>query len=343
MHSFFTAGEFSKQAEAFMGKNDKIFPNKSEWRDETRDVYAIAQQLIEFAKAGHKRTKYIPFIQRFQSTGLVYSTQYFTRVIRTLGLHAALYLDFKLTDLVCEKVSELMATYTKVSPQLTAGKNSPMSLAKESSMSDATEAFLCMAVALALRTLVRRAAQSVVNETIPGLSQLISTTSKLDSPGAMILNEILTSNKSSFFVVERLKNKLRTKFPGSAEHYFGFLAGLFNNATLHASIFDSDKDALLNNYHILPLAWEVMVDAIPAMFDKITRADIDKGIDHFFSGLSQIYRSTYDSDAKQCPLLIIINGFVKLIPEMEFGRLERLFPFALISSGYPQSQITKKP
>lgn len=343
MHSFFTAGEFSKQADTFIGKSDVVFPPRSDWRDETRDVYAIAQQLIEFADGGHKKTKYIPFIQRFQAQGLVYSTQYFTRIIRTLGLHAALYLDFKITEHVCNKISQIMTTYTRVSPQLKAGRNLPLSLAKEHAMADATEAFLSMAVALVLRVMIRRAAQSVVNETIPGLAQLIGETVKTDTPAGAILTELFTTTKSHFFIVERLKCKAKTTFPGPLEQYFGFLAALFNNASLHSSAFFADKDALLNNYHVLPLAWEVMVDAVPAMFDKVTRVDIDKGISHFFSGLSQIYRSTYDSAATTCPLLIIVNGFMKLIPEMEFGRLEKVFPFAMISSGYPQEDAPKKP
>jgi hypothetical protein len=344
-HGIFADSSFDKQIEALSGRLADLCPVKG-MHDLTRVINGFGQDLIAFATTDHLQCPYIPFVQRFSGRReKSHSTQSFMSIFRIFGLHGALYLDCTLIRFVAENVASVLRSYQALAGEIESCKQQPLTLAKEPRVIEASKTFLSVAVALTLRTLVRQAAENCANETVPGIAQLVMTEAKRDTPLSHLFKEVLTSERSNFFIVEQLRTLLSTRFPHSLDHYFTFIAAMFGNPAWRTAKFDASLDAIENNLHVLPYAWELMVDLAPALFDRAGDAEVSLGIDAFFSSLSQIYKMSEGAgdSASGMPQLILVDKFTKLIPRLEYGYIEKYFPYGAVACGYPVTPLQKDP
>jgi hypothetical protein len=343
-NGWFSGASFDAQAQALSSPDADPCPIPGT-PDITRVIYSFGQDILHFITGDHTNYQYVPFIQRF--TGgrkeKAYSAQFFISTFRIFGPHAALYLDFVLIRFIAEGVSSILKTYqqlTKETESVRASGNSD-SLARylqDSRLIEASKTFLSVAVALTLRLLVRRASENVVNETVPGLAELILSQSGTTTPATRVVKEVFGSVRSSFFIIEQLRKTVTQRFTQALPHYFFFVAGLFGNPNWKNAAFYVKQDALENNLHILPYAWEILCDVVLAFFDKNSEADIREGLDAFFGSLSHVINVNDAGNNKPVkPYLILVDKFTKLIPELEYGYVEKYFPYASVALGYPQT------
>jgi hypothetical protein len=333
----FVGTAIEKQAEALRGVDIEICPSDCD-KDMIRVVYGIASELAGFVQLGHTAAQYVPFVQRFHGPKS-YSTQSFTHLIRIFGIHAALYFDNSLIKLISESVVTLLQTYQAVAADIDSHKGNPVTAAANPKVVEASKQFLSVAIALTMRLLIRRAAHMVMNEAVPGLSEVISGQNKKARPADWLLNEVTSSARASYFVIEQVKAKFTQRPPGSFETYFGYLAALFGNPAWKNAKFFEAQDALENNIHCLPYAWALMADLGAALFGVSDEKTINLGIDAFFRGLSLVFKGAEQAGPGGSAYLILVDKFTILLPELHYGHIEKYFPYGAVTSGYPSARL----
>jgi hypothetical protein len=121
-------------------------------------------------------------------------------------------------------------------------------------------------------------------------------------------------------------------------HFFFFVAALFGNPNWKNATFFVKQDALENNIHVLPYAWELLCDVVPIFFENAGESDIREGLDAFFGSLSLVIKVNDSGNTKPVkPYHILVDKFTKLIPELEYGYVAKYFPYASVALGYPQT------
>ncbi|OHS93742.1 hypothetical protein TRFO_11510 [Tritrichomonas foetus] len=306
--------------------------------DEQRVVHKIASELREFIEGGHNTFAYVQSAQKFTSLsgqGTQYSTNYFVDIFRTFGMHAATYLDCSLTKMVLQDIIVVVCDkYPAVSSNL-----SPSTLTaniiNSNDVTVASASLLRVAVGLTLRQMVRRAITLVVDETIPGVGRYIATQFQAingyPEEVKMTLNEVVSSERSFYFIKKFLADS--EKCSADLKSYFTYIAAMILNTKWDKISFMPNEDALSNNMHLLPYAFELMVEVAPLLFDKANPINVRDGIDSFFLALSNNYtkRKAGETD----PFLILIDKFTKFVPGLDYSKMEQLFPYTMLSSAYP--------
>lgn len=337
--SMFASADISVQAQAFTDENVRECPHQL--LDEKRFVYKIASELINFVDESHEKSKYIPFIQHFKDSKSKYSTQYFVEIFRIFGIHSALYLDHALIKSIVNNILIILKGY-KSSSKLTVTEATSSISSPE--VLQASDSLLKISVSLTLRSMIRRASVIVSEEVTPGIAQFFSSINVFDSPSSYVLNEVLSTQKSNYFITENIKGN--QKFVSDINTYFIFLGSLFANPKWDNIDFYPNEDALSKNLHLLPFAFELMVDIAPVLFDNVNDSVIQDGIVEFFSTLQTIIdkknvSGKYNSSTGN-PYLILVDKFPKYISSIEFGVIEHIFPYGLLSSSYPTTTKTAK-
>lgn len=344
--SMFGGPAFTDQSKLFTDLSLPLAPQGV--IDEQRVVYKLSSELRSFIENDHKLTKYTYSTQQFlpltpnekqainppelsnpsiaaqiSDASLLYSKQYFVNLIRTLGLHAGIYLDCAIIKIVILEMMKIVDGYRQFST----------SSNKSNTLSDPAESLLRVAVGLTLRNNLRTASAAVIEETIPGFNRIIESINSQQTDELMTIKEIITDEKSIFFISKYLSQC--EKCTADIKGYFNYIAAMILSIKWDKVIFLSDNDALSLNYHLLPFAFELLVETAPLLFEKSNPENISQGIDSYFVSLSAYTKPTKPSEYNS--FYIFMDHFAKFIRGFDYNKISKMFPYTTLSTGYPVS------
>lgn len=269
---------------------------------------------------------------------LCFSTHHFADLFRTLGLHCALYLDCTLFMSTLNSLFNVVEEgYSNFSKLLGNNQTLTDNIINSPEIAKATESLLSVAVGLTVQNMIRRGASIIVDETIPGLARTIS--SHLESQpnmadDLMTIKEITSSDNSFYFIKQFLNGA--SKCSADLKNYFMYIAAMILNINWNGVQFYPDDDALWQNYHLIPYAFELLIDVAPLLFEKAAPENIRAGIDTFFLTLSS-FQPKMNKGQKFNPFYILVDKFMKFVPGLDYAEMENYFPYSLLSSGYPST------
>ena len=341
--SFFSDGSIQTQAKSFVDISLPITPKGV--IDEQRFVYKITSEIRAFVEEGHKSKPYVSFTQQF--SGSHYSIEYFTKMFRSFGVHAFLYIDRTLLMMILHNICTLIDKFQVLSGSLNSPSNIPPNVLSSSDLSAAAEALLRISVSLQLRSIVRNAISQVLEENLPGITDIISANMdkvQVDDDVKKLLQELIGKGKNFYFVEKFLNGS--EKCSASLSVYFTFIAAMILSFKWDKISFNSDQDSFTNNYHLIPLGYELMIFISPLLFTKASPHDMKVANDALFTALSansllikknESKKSKQESDLdKYDPLLILIDEFPKRVPYMDYSMRDQLFPHTVLSASYPK-------
>ncbi|KAH0788054.1 hypothetical protein GPJ56_008036 [Histomonas meleagridis] len=183
----------------------------------------------------------------------------------------------------------------------------------------------------------------MIEEVMPGFPSFYRSTSEFNSYSHYVLNEITSYTKSNYFFKEYLKDF--KKMNNDINTYFIFLASLFGNPKWDNLEFYPNEDALSKNLHLMPYAFELMMDLTPSLFENVNETKVKDGINEFFMCLHDVVdkkTSTKYNSQTGNPYLILVDKFPQYVTAIEYGQMEKVFPYGLLSSSYPSTTITRK-
>lgn len=303
--TFFVSADLKEQTDVFFS------PNPS---NTTIDIIdKIQTNLNEFIYGKHKETRYVVFAQRF--SGSNFSIQYFEDLFRVIGIHGALNVD----SFIVKQIRNDLRLLTRFD------------------QNGAPEALLRASVGLTLRDMVRKAYKTVINETFPGLSELISSNLP-NVDDALLIKEICTDYPCDEFFSRPLANAMKGM---NSNDFFIFLASLIDTPDWNDTVYFPDEDALSRNLHLIPRAFDVLINIAPDLFGISDFKKIEEGIDKFFEIVSKIIETKKQKHKQANSFLILIDKFPKMVSAIQYGRIETLFPYALLSLSYIQQGPVK--
>jgi len=339
-NSFFAGQTLTEQANAMLNKAPDTIP---ELMDPQRLCVSIYTRLNNFINGGHFESKYVHFVQRFVGGKDKVSLQYFKSLFRVLGIHCALYLDCNISKGIVDDIILIHQSYSAVAHMINSDKTPIYTM---DSTNRASDALLRLSIALTIRRMIRRATEETIEETVPGLVQLAQTSPLKSCIESELIYEVINKRGPNYFIREMLVEKLKKeKIPGLTQ-FFTFLAILFVAPKWDDTEFFPEEDALSKNIHLLPLAFDLLVEISPALFSDAHQANVNKSIETFFTQLAEaieIKKGNSKIDKKLISsYLILIDKFPKLVPTIEYGRMKHVFPYSLLSWSYPKTDNDAK-
>lgn len=332
--SFFAGRSFSVQATALGGKPPEKAPVPPLSQN---TIEEMAKKLITFIESGHLNTKFIVAVQRFD--GSDYSCSYFKHLFRLLGVHGALFFDDKITQLIADN---LVILSQKVTSTIASSKEISMKIGSIKDSSVAIDALLRISVALAMRSIILSAIETVINEALPGFTQYSTVNEMNPSPETDLIHEVLNFKENYSFIAHRIQGKIAPQEASKFADFFKCLGFMFSTIDWKSSQFFPEENTMTNNHHLLPYGLNLLFSLSQSLFNGVQQNDIQNVIFGFLTTLNTVYNSLKDDREKDKLLapelkntfLILVDKFPQVISRIDYGTMKDVFPYALLSASY---------
>ena len=333
-NAFFNSPDLSKQTQAMLGKEsaDPIANN-----DMQRLIVKISDSILQFIKGDHEQFPYCSSIGSFIGNP-EQSVLHYRSLIRTIGIHGALYIDCKITDVIVNELCSIYNAYQQVLPSLT--NDDKQSVFKHETTKDSAASFHRLSVASTVRSMVRRALRMVLDENTPGLRELLLSDNQkfADTPESHLLLEIISEKDDIYFIRERVAAKIKKEKSGVLE-FFTYIAILITAMDFSKVSFNSEYDSLSKNLHLVPNGFSLICSLSPFLFNDANYNLISAATKLFFSTIAEIMAENKKlkklSDNSRKSLYILIDKFNSL-PDFEYGRMKHAFQYAQLTLNYPK-------
>ncbi|EAY20563.1 hypothetical protein TVAG_239370 [Trichomonas vaginalis G3] len=328
--AMFAGSSISAQAQAFIGRGS-LEPR--DITDPSRFIVFISSQMIKFVDTEYDSHLYNHFAESFSSCN--HNISYYRNIFRVLGIHPALYLDATLTNGIVENFYIVHQAFEFIRQNL----KKPNDVFKHEMAKPASKALLSLSVGLALRNIIRRAISLVNEEAIPGISDIIATTELDDRPECNLLKEVFSQEDTTWFIKTRLLSRIKVHNDGLKD-FFTFIATLIAGPFFDDIEFDPENNTLSHNVHLIPYAFQLIIELAPSLFTEASYNKLQGAIELFFTKISQIVESRMKKLKAQNlkARYILMDQFPKLCSKLEYGRMKHVFPYALLTHSYPETQ-----
>ena len=116
----------------------------------------------------------------------------------------------------------------------------------------------------------------------------------------LILQKRNNQKKKSFYFISKYFSETE-KLSFEIQNYFAFIAAMILSIKWEKVAFLTDSDAFVNNYHLIPYAFELLVDITPSIFEKASSENVKDGVTSFFTVLANNYeKNTKKTGGRTC-------------------------------------------
>jgi hypothetical protein len=334
-NTFFNSPSFTEQAKALLGKAPVEPPGT---QDQQRLIYKLKDSMMKFIHEKHEKYPYCQFTNGFANCN-EQTVHHYRALFRTLGIHGGIYIDAALIRSITDDIYIILQSFEMAYSII----NDRAAVLKQDMTASAAKALQRVAIAATLRKMVRRALKMVIEESVPGIIELINANAKdlPDTPECHLLIEIVANSDDMYFIKERFHSRGK-KQDSDLEIFYSFVAILYTSFNFKDVTYNEDFDSLSNNYHILPVAFSVLRTLSPSVFSNAGYEMISQATKTFFTTISEIMDERKKkmkgaiNDQSWNSFNIMIDKFMKFVPDLEYGLIKHAFQYSVLALSYPK-------
>ena len=335
-NTLFNSPNFTDQAKALLGKASA---DPSGCQNQQRLILKIKDKAMKFIHGEHVNFPYCQFTNGFTNCE-EQTIDHYRALFRTLGVHGALYLDSALIGSITEDIYIILQSFEMAYTVI----KDRAEVLKQDMTAKAAQALQRVSVAATLRTMVRRALRMVIEESLPGIIELINANAKdfPDTPECHLLLEVAGRNDDMYFLKERFHSRGK-KQDKDIEAFYEFIAILYTSFSFNDISYNPDFDSLSNNYHILPVAFGIIRTLSPCIFTNAKCDVVNQATKSFFTAISEIMDEKMKKiknpivDQSWNSFNIMIDKFMKCVPDLDYGLIKHAYQYSVLALSYPKT------
>jgi hypothetical protein len=199
----------------------------------------------------------------------------------------------------------------------------------------AAHALLTFGLILTIRTVLRRASETVFESFLPGflpmLERAVDAQPRISDEELAFL-EAVKPGMSDRFLLQRAKNIQATIEP---QKFFFFLGLLLANPEWDDLVFDADNDLFTHNLHLLPIALEKILTIAGELFTQANADSMSGALAMYFTAVGAVAEIKREkTPATFAPFVVLIDHFASMSKKIDYEHMKHAFPFTIIRSCY---------
>jgi len=350
-----TSKKDKKKQEKDKGENE---PEEiEEYNPNMKLVTLFEDRLKQFISQDYHNCFYLPHSRSFENFNEMnylavqfVSEASFRRMIDSLGLHAGFNLDRILIAEIAKSMGTIYQVYTSLGKTINTwygsfrgGTDDWAQAAQSPEIGKAADEIVKLGVMLMVRDLLRSAMHEAVDQSAPGLINLVRpaymrTIERLSEKEDLMM-EMISAEPTFFFIKMALDTMGIEKTTDSIQFFF-FLALLMINPKWDNVQFLQDHEIITNNLHVIPASIDAFINVLSTFCQTNDEKIVATGMQFYFTVLQhivQLKRTREDLRLKSTSAFIILADlFPKYVHSIEYGRISHSFPNSVVSEAYRQ-------